>query len=406
MNRKFIRISLGGIHDEAEIRGHRRTYIGAMPGKIITEIKRCGSANPVFMLDEIDKVGKDFRGDPSSALLEVLDPEQNHAFMDNFVNLPYDLSKCFFITTANTLDTIPPALADRMEIIEFRSYIDEEKIQIAKKYLIPKELEINGLSSKHILFQTNAISEIIRYYVREAGVRSLQRNIASVMRKVARRVAEQPNSATDFKKTIVTDINVKDFLGRRKFLQEMVGRADEIGIATGLAWTNFGGEILFCESTRMAGKGQLLLTGSLGEVMIESAKLALSYIKANAKKYNIEPNQFENFDIHIHVPAGAVPKDGPSAGITLTISLISLLTQKKARHDIAMTGEITLFGKILNVGGISEKVLAARRAGIATVILPTEASDSFDEIPADVRAGIDVVYVDHIDDVIQLVISE
>jgi ATP-dependent Lon protease len=404
MNRKFIRMSLGGIHDEAEIRGHRRTYIGAMPGKVITEIKRCGSANPVFMLDEIDKVGKDFRGDPSSALLEVLDPEQNHAFMDNFLNLPFDLSKCFFITTANTLDTIPAALVDRMEIIEFTSYIEEEKIEIAKKYLIPKELEINGLTSKHVQFQTTAISEIIRYYVREAGVRSLQRNLASVMRKVAKKIAEKPNPTTDIKKTIITELNIKDFLGRRRFLHELAGRTDEIGIATGMAWTNFGGEILFCESSKMAGKGQLILTGSLGEVMIESAKLALSYIKANAQKYNIDPILFENFDIHIHVPAGAVPKDGPSAGVTLAISLISLFTQKKARFDIAMTGEITLFGRILSVGGISEKVLAAKRAGVIDVILPAESRDSFDEIPADAKVGMTVKYVKHIDEVIELVI--
>jgi len=399
MNRKFIRMSLGGIHDEAEVRGHRRTYIGAMPGKILSEIKRAGSANPVFMLDEIDKVGKDYRGDPSSALLEVLDPEQNHAFMDNFMNLPFDLSKCFFITTANSADTIPSALQDRMEIIEFSSYIEEEKIAIAKKYLVPKELKNNGITSQHILLQTSAIAEIIRYYVREAGVRNLQRSIASVMRKVARKVA-----SGDDKQVVLTAQDIAGYLGCRKFPQEMAGRSDEVGIATGLAWTSFGGEILFCEANLMPGKGQMILTGLLGEVMQESAKLALSYIKANCKRYKIADDVFKKNDIHIHLPAGAVPKEGPSAGVTLTTSLISLLTKRKVRHDIAMTGEITLYGKVLPVGGISEKVLAAKRAGITCVCLPEENKDNFEEIPKKTAKGITVHYIGHIDDLLKIVL--
>jgi len=396
MNRKFIRMSLGGIHDEAEIRGHRRTYIGAMPGKIISEIKRCGAANPLFMLDEIDKVGKDFRGDPSSALLEVLDPEQNHAFMDNYINLAFDLTEVFFITTANSLDTIPPALKDRMEVIEFSSYIEEEKIEIAKKYLINKEMINNGLSSKYIQIKTSAIVEVIRYYVREAGVRSLQRNIANIMRKVARKVAEGEE-----KKVIAVDKNVKDFLGRRKFLHELSGKTDEIGIATGLAWTFFGGEILFCEATKISGKGNMILTGLLGEVMQESAKIALSYAKANYTKYEIDFTIFEKYDIHVHLPTGAIPKDGPSAGVTLTTAMLSLLTEKKVSHDIAMTGEITLFGKVLPVGGIREKVLAAKRAGIKKVLLPIGNQDNYDEIPDEIKKDMNVKFVEHIDEILK-----
>ncbi|HPK40471.1 MAG TPA: endopeptidase La, partial [Candidatus Cloacimonadota bacterium] len=334
MNREFIRISLGGIHDEAEIRGHRRTYIGAMPGRIITEIKRCKTSNPLFMLDEIDKVGKDFRGDPASALLEVLDPEQNSTFVDNYINLPFDLSDVFFITTANSLDTIPPALRDRMEVISFSSYIEEEKVQIARKYLIPKELDNNGLTKQNVQIQTCAIKELIRYYVRESGVRSLQRTIATIMRKIARKVAEG-----DEQKVVVTSKRVKDYLGRRKFQLELANRKPEIGIVTGLAWTSFGGEILFCETTQMPGKGNLILTGLLGEVMQESAKIALTYLKSNYKKYKINIEELEKTDLHIHLPSGAVPKDGPSAGVTLTTSIASVLLNSKVRHDIAMTGE-------------------------------------------------------------------
>lgn len=394
MNRQFIRMSLGGIHDEAEIRGHRRTYIGAMPGKILTEIKRCGTNNPLFMLDEIDKVGKDFRGDPSSALLEVLDPEQNNSFMDNFINLPFNLSEVFFITTANSLETIPPPLRDRMEIITFSSYIEEEKIEIAKKYLIPKETENNGITMEHVHIQTNALKEIIRYYVREAGVRTLQRNIATVMRKIARKVAEGSQE-----KKVVTDKNVKDYLGRRKYQMELAHRKPEVGHVTGLAWTVFGGEILFCETTAMPGKGKLILTGLLGEVMQESAKIALSYLKANYKKYNINLEEIEKLDIHIHLPSGAVPKDGPSAGVTLTTSLASVFMNRKVLHDIAMTGEINLFGKVMPIGGVREKFLAAKRAGISKVLLPIDNQDDYDEIPDQVKKGVQVSFVKSIDEI-------
>ncbi len=394
MNRQFIRISLGGIHDEAEIRGHRRTYIGAMPGKILTELKRCGTNNPLFMLDEIDKVGKDFRGDPASALLEVLDPEQNYSFMDNFINLPFNLSEVFFITTANSLDTIPPALRDRMEIITFSSYIEDEKIEICKKYLIPKEIENNGISLENVNFQTNAIKEIIRYYVREAGVRTLQRSIAAVMRKIARKVAE---GIVD--KKIITDKTIRNYLGKRKYQLEMTNRKPEIGHVTGLAWTIYGGEILFCETTTMPGKGKLILTGLLGEVMQESAKIALTYLKSNYKKYNLNPEEIDKLDIHIHLPSGAVPKDGPSAGVTLTTALASVFMNKKVKHDIAMTGEINLFGKVMPIGGVREKFLAAKRSGIKKVLLPFDNQDDFEEIPENVKKGVLVSFVKTIDEI-------
>jgi ATP-dependent Lon protease len=348
------------------------------------------------MLDEIDKVGKDFRGDPSSALLEVLDPEQNFAFMDNYINLPFDLSEVFFITTANSLDTIPPALKDRMEIIDFSSYIEEEKVNIAKKYLVPKEMSNNGINNTHIQIKTSAISEIIRHYVREAGVRSLQRNIATLMRKKARKVA-----SNDTTKIIVSDKNIKDFLGRRKYLTELAGRIPAVGIATGLAWTAYGGEILFCEVTKMKGKGNLILTGLLGEVMQESAKIALSYIKANVDRYSIDSKIFEENDIHVHMPTGAVPKEGPSAGVTLTTAILSHLTNQKITHEVAMTGEITLFGKVLPVGGIKEKILAAKRANIKTVLLPLENQDNYDEIPEEIKKDLTVIFVNHIDEILK-----
>ena len=395
LQRKFIRVSLGGIHDEAEIRGHRRTYIGAMPGKIINEIKRAGTANPVFMLDEIDKVGRDYRGDPTSALLEVLDPEQNNTFVDNYLNLPFDLSEVMFITTGNTLETIPPPLRDRMEIIEFSSYIEEEKVIIARRYLIPREAENNGLSGKNIRFSRSALQEIIRYYIREAGVRNLQRTIASIMRKVAKKVA----SGED-KIFFITAANIKDYLGRRKFQLEMANRKPEIGVVTGLAWTIYGGEILFCEASMMPGKGRLILTGLLGNVMKESARIALSYLKSNMKKYGIETDDFDKKDIHIHLPSGAVPKEGPSAGVTLITALVSLFSKKKVKHDIAMTGEITLQGKVLPVGGIREKILAAKRAGITKIILPFDNMDNFEEIDENIRKGIEPQFVHSVDDVI------
>ncbi len=399
MNREFIRISLGGIHDEAEIRGHRRTYVGAMPGKIINEIKRCGTANPLFMLDEIDKVGRDFRGDPSSALLEVLDPEQNDKFVDNYLNLPFNLSEVLFITTANSLSTIPPPLLDRMEIIEFSSYIEEEKIKIARHYLVPKEVENNGLTGKNVRFMETALKEINRYYVREAGVRNLQRRIAEVMRKIARRVAEGND-----KLVTVSAKNVRDFLGVRKFSLEMANRKPEISVVTGMAYTSFGGEILFCESRVSPGKGQLVLTGLLGEVMQESAKISMTYLKSKQEEYKFKVENFDKIDIHIHLPSGAIPKDGPSAGVTLTTSLASLLSERKVRHDIAMTGEITLLGKVLPIGGVREKVLAAKRAGINHVILPEENMDQFEEIDEVSRKGMKATYVNHIDQILDIVL--
>ncbi|NLN84737.1 MAG: endopeptidase La [Candidatus Cloacimonetes bacterium] len=399
LKRKFIRMSLGGIHDEAEIRGHRRTYIGAMPGKIMMEIKRQGTANPVFMLDEIDKLGRDFRGDPASALLEVLDPEQNHSFVDNYLNLPFDLSEVMFITTANSLDTIPPALRDRMEIIEFTSYLENDKVEIAKHYLIPKEKEANGLADHQIRFHKSALQELIRYYVREAGVRNLQRRIGSIYRKIAKEVADGDEATS-----VINAATVKKYLGPRKFSLELANRKPEVGIATGLAWTSYGGEILFCETTGMPGKGIITLTGLLGEVMKESARIALSHLKANAHFYGIEPHKFEKYDLHIHIPAGAVPKDGPSAGITLTTALASLFTGRKVKHDLAMTGEVTLTGKVLPVGGLKEKILAAKRAGIKQLILPRENQESISDFAPDILEGMQIIWVDTVKEVLDKVL--
>jgi ATP-dependent Lon protease len=399
LSRKFIRMSLGGIHDEAEIRGHRRTYIGAMPGKIIMEIKRQGTANPVFMLDEIDKVGRDFRGDPSSALLEVLDPEQNNSFVDNYINLPFDLSEVLFITTANTLDTVPPALRDRMEIIEFTSYLENDKIEIAKHFLIPREKENNGLAKEKITFTKAALQEIIRYYVREAGVRNLQRRIGSIFRKIAKEVAMGTHQ-----KWIIKAEDIAKYLGPRKLTLEMANRKPEIGVATGLAWTGYGGEILFCETLRMPGKGNIILTGLLGEVMKESARIAVSYLKANHSVFIIPPKLFETSDIHIHFPSGAVPKDGPSAGLTLTVALASLFTGQKVRHDIAMTGEITLEGKVLAIGGLKEKLLAAKRAGIKRVVIPEENRETLSDFPVDILAGMEITYVQEIQEAIRILL--
>lgn len=399
MNRKFIRMSLGGIHDEAEIRGHRRTYIGAMPGKIIMEIKRQGTANPVFMLDEIDKLGRDFRGDPASALLEVLDPEQNNTFVDNYLNLPFDLSEVMFITTANSLETIPPALRDRMEIIEFTSYVENEKLEIAKHFLIPKELDANGLKGKPIRFQKSALEELCRYYVREAGVRNLQRRIGSILRKIAKSIASGSKE-----QYIITAKNVSEYLGPRKYSLELANRKPEIGVTTGLAWTVYGGEILFCETIRMPGKGGIVMTGLLGEVMKESARIALSYLKANSEKYKLNPKDFEKFDVHIHFPAGSVPKDGPSAGVTLLTSLASLFMQKKVRHDIAMTGEITLLGKVLAIGGLKEKLLAAKRAGIKQIIIPKENEESLADVSKDIQEGLSITYASDVSEILKKVL--
>ena len=397
LGRKFVRISLGGIRDEAEIRGHRRTYIGAMPGRIIQGIKQAGTNNPVFMLDEIDKVGADFRGDPSAALLEVLDPEQNHSFSDHYIGLPFDLSNVMFIATANILDTILPALRDRMEIIHLPGYTEEEKVQIAKRYLIPRQMEENGITKDHLEITDNAIMKIITQYTREAGLRNLEREIATVCRKVAKKVASGKKT-----KTKVTEANLHQFLGPPKFIPEAEIEKDEVGVATGLAWTQTGGEIIHVEATTMKGKGDLILTGHLGDVMKESAQAALSYARANAEKFGIDPEIFSKLDIHIHVPAGAIPKDGPSAGITMATALISALTNTPVNKKVAMTGEITLRGKVLPVGGLKEKILAAKRAGIKIVILPHDNEKDLIEIPKYVKRKLEFKLVKTVDEVLEV----
>lgn len=395
MNRKFVRVSLGGVRDESEIRGHRRTYVGALPGRIILGIKNAGSNNPVFMLDEIDKLGIDFRGDPASALLEVLDPQQNSKFVDHYLDVPFDLSKVFFIATANILDTIPPALLDRMEILRLPGYTIEEKVKIAQKYLIPRQLKENGLSDLKIKISPSAIKKIITEYTREAGVRNLEREIGNIFRKIARRVAENKKYPS-----VINSKNIKNFLGPQRFFPEVAERITKPGIATGLAWTAVGGSILFIEATKMSGKGNLKLTGQLGDVMKESANIALSFIHSNAEKYGINSEVFEKNDFHIHIPEGATPKDGPSAGITLVTALYSLLKEKKVRSDVAMTGEITLRGKVLPVGGIKEKVLAAKEAGIKNIILPKHNLKDLDEIPSEIKSQLNFIFVDNIDEVL------
>ena len=396
INREFVRMSLGGLHDEAEIRGHRKTYIGAMPGRILQNIKKAGTSNPVFILDEIDKVGTDFRGDPQSALLEVLDPEQNNAFHDNFLDIDYDLSKVMFIATANDLSTIAPALRDRMEIIEVSGYLQEEKKEIAKRHLIPKQLENHGITAANITIPDDIIGLIIEKYTRESGVRSLDMTIAKIMRHVARKVAMDK----DFSITL-DEAAVKEYLGSPIFSREEYQGNELPGVVTGLAWTAVGGEILFIESSYSKGKGQLTLTGNLGDVMKESATLALEYIKSHAKAIGIDEKMFEEHNIHIHVPAGAVPKDGPSAGITMVTSLVSTLTGRKVKKAIAMTGEITLRGKVLPVGGIREKILAAKRAGIKEIILCSENRKDVEEVKKEYLKGLKFHYVDNISEVIK-----
>ncbi|HUA36289.1 MAG TPA: endopeptidase La [Candidatus Binataceae bacterium] len=395
MGRKFVRLSLGGIRDEAEIRGHRRTYIGSLPGRILQGLRNAGSNNPLFVLDEIDKLGADFRGDPASALLEVLDPEQNNSFSDHYLDVPFDLSKVLFLTTANMLDPIPPALRDRMEVLELPGYTEEEKMQIVQRHLIPKQLTENGLGDVSIKFTPEALHEIIGNYTREAGLRSLEREIARVCRKIARAITEGETAPQE-----VTAEDVQRYLGAPKFYSEVAERTHEAGVATGLAWTPNGGDIMFIESTRMPGQKGFSLTGSLGDVMKESAQAALSYVRTRAEQLGIAGDFFEKSDIHVHFPAGAIPKDGPSGGVTIAASLASLLSGRPVRSDVAMTGEITLRGKVMPVGGIKEKVLAARRAGIKTVILPRRNERDLEDIPSEVRHEMKFIFVDTVGEVL------
>jgi ATP-dependent Lon protease len=401
LGREFVRVSLGGVRDEAEIRGHRRTYIGALPGRIIQTMRRAGTVNPVFMLDEIDKLGNDFRGDPSSALLEVLDPEQNHAFSDHYLDVPYDLSRVVFITTANDLDPLPPALLDRLELIEFTSYSEEEKMAIARQFLIPRQLTAQGLEQHPLRFSNAALQTLIREYTYESGVRNLEREIANICRKVTLLYAEGKRAPS-----LITPHQVTRFLGPPLFDDSYANDKDEVGVAAGLAWTPVGGDVMLIEATILPGKGNLTLTGSLGDVMQESAQAALTYLRARAEQFGLLADDFENFDIHVHLPEGAVPKEGPSAGITLAAAMVSAFTDRKIRKDIAMTGEITLRGKVLPVGGVKEKVLAARRARIQHVVLPRENRKDLVDIPKDVLSEMQLTFVSEMQDVLDLVLLE
>jgi ATP-dependent Lon protease len=396
LERKFERISVGGMRDESEIRGHRRTYIGAMPGVIIRALRDAESANPLFMIDEIDKMGSDFRGDPASAMLEVLDPEQNDSFRDHYLDLPFDLSKVMFVTTANTLDTIPSPLRDRMEVIRLAGYTEEEKLQIAKRYLVPRQIERSGLKKAQIGFTDRGLRTIIHDYTREAGVRALEREIGAACRKVARTVAE--GSANG--KVSVTEPRVRELLGRQRFFAETRRRTREPGVATGLAWTPVGGDVLFVEATAMPGSGKLTLTGQLGDVMRESAQAALSYVRAHADRYGVPDGWFADHDIHLHVPSGAIPKDGPSAGITMATALVSLLTGRPVKSDVAMTGEITLTGQVLPIGGLKEKALAAQRSGVKRVLAPARNEADLEDIPEQLRKGLRFEWVSEIDEVL------
>jgi ATP-dependent Lon protease len=398
MGRKFVRISLGGVRDEAEIRGHRRTYIGAMPGRILQALRRIDTRNPVFMLDEVDKLSFDFHGDPASALLEVLDPEQNSEFRDNYLEVPFDLSQVMFITTANTLETIPAPLLDRMEIIQLAGYTENEKLSIARNYLIPRQMRENGLRGSEVTFSDEAVQAIIRQYTREAGVRNLEREIGSVCRKVVTRLSE----GKDETKIITPDL-VRQYLGRPHFLgtEEILMRTAIPGVATGLAWTPVGGEVLFIEATRMPGAKGFQITGSLGNVMQESARAALSFVRSHAEQLHLDPNFFEASDIHMHIPAGATPKDGPSAGVTMATALVSLISQRSVKPDVGMTGEITLRGQVLPVGGIKEKILAAHRAGLKTIILPRRNEIDLEDLPDDVRQAMIFKPVETVDEVLE-----
>jgi ATP-dependent Lon protease len=400
LGRKFVRVSLGGVRDEAEIRGHRRTYIGALPGRILQTMKRAGTANPLFMLDEIDKLGQDFRGDPSSALLEVLDPEQNHAFSDHYLELDFDLSKVMFITTANTLMTIPPALLDRLEVIEFPGYIEEEKLTIAERFLIPRQLEESGIESLGVTFTTEALQRIVREYTYEAGVRNLEREIGRICRKVARWKAEEKRYPTD----ILPEL-IEKFLGPQQFFQTEAERKDEVGVATGLAWTENGGEIISIEVAVLDGKGSLQMTGQIGDVMQESGQAALTYVKSRASLLGIDLEVFERMDIHVHMPEGAIPKDGPSAGITLATALISALTGRPVHKEVGMTGEITLRGRVLPIGGLREKVLAAHRAGLKVVLIPEKNLKDLVDVPKKVREDLKILAMQHMDQVLEIALA-
>jgi ATP-dependent Lon protease len=401
LDRKFVRLSLGGVHDEAEIRGHRRTYVGAMPGRIIQAVQQAGTNNPLIMLDEIDKVGADFRGDPSSALLEVLDPEQNNSFRDNYLGVTFDLSNVIFMTTANVLDTIQPALRDRMEVIRLAGYTEEEKREIAIRHLIPKQMEENGITAKDLHVSRTALIAVIQQYTQEAGLRQLEREISRISRKIARKIAEGHKGGIR-----VSLKNLHEFLGAPKIIPEEVLKKDQVGVATGLAWTAFGGDVLFIEALRMKGKGNLVLTGQLGDVMRESAQAAYSYAKSRAKDLDIPDEDFSNYDLHIHIPEGAIPKDGPSAGITLATAMVSALSSRPVRKDVAMTGEITLRGNVLPIGGVKEKVLAARRARVTTILLPQQNRRDLDEVPKEPFKDIRFVFVDNMRQVFREALGE
>jgi ATP-dependent Lon protease len=392
-------MSLGGVRDEAEIRGHRRTYIGAMPGRVISCIKDAGTNNPVFLFDEVDKIGSDFKGDPASALLEVLDPEQNKDFTDHYLEIPFDLSKVMFVTTANTTDTIPRPLLDRMEVIRITGYTEDEKVSIAQKYLIPKKVKEHGLKDENLEISENAIRDLINYYTRESGVRNLERETANICRKVARKIVTNDKDA----KYKVGTNKIESYLGKKKFRYDKLQNESEIGVTTGLAWTSVGGDTLFIETTVVPGSGKLVLTGQLGEVMQESAKAGISYVRSVADAHGIEQDFYKTFDLHIHIPEGATPKDGPSAGVTMCTAILSTLTNTPARKDVAMTGEITLRGKVLPVGGIKEKVLAAHRAGIGKVLLPADNESDLDEIPHNVKKKIEFVLISNVDEAIEQV---
>jgi len=398
--RKFVRLSLGGVRDEAEIRGHRRTYIGALPGQIIQMLKKAGTRNPVFMLDEVDKMSMDFRGDPSAALLEVLDPEQNHMFVDHYLDTEFDLSSVMFIATANVLHTIPRPLQDRMEVIHLSGYTEVEKLEIAKRFLVKKQLEANGLKRDQLKFNDGALLELIRKYTRESGVRNLEREIANICRKTAKKIVLSADKHSE-----ITPDAVGQLLGKPKFRQQGQTEANQVGLATGLAWTEVGGEVLLTEATLMEGKGQLTLTGKLGEVMQESAQAAMSYVRSRAAAYGIGKEFYRKMDLHIHIPEGAIPKDGPSAGITLATTIVSALTKIPVRNDVAMTGEITLRGKVLPIGGVKEKLLAAHRAGIRNIILPKENEKDLQDIPQEILASMNINLVETMDEVLQVALE-